>query len=167
MTATFSVSLPLAQENFTRTFHLVDGENVIWIDSEVENLLSFDRPVFWGEHATISAPFLEPGKVVVDMPVTKAKTKAHGMQPNHSAVEGLCRLHLADGADARRRDVRRPCGSDGTRHDRSHYVPSLDPSGACVCDGAARGKKLLIGWVFRREEYPWLQTWLSSPVRAE
>jgi hypothetical protein len=24
-------------------------------------------------------------------------------------------------------------------------------------------KRLLIGWVFRREEYPWVQTWLSYP----
>ena len=24
-------------------------------------------------------------------------------------------------------------------------------------------KRLLIGWVFRREEFPWVQTWLSNP----
>jgi len=82
VSASFSVALPLAQETFTRTFHVVDGESIVWVDSEVTNLLSFDRPVFWGEHATISAPFLEPGKVAVDMPVSRSKTKAHQMQPN-------------------------------------------------------------------------------------
>jgi hypothetical protein len=25
-------------------------------------------------------------------------------------------------------------------------------------------KRLLIGWVFRREEFPWVQTWLSYPA---
>jgi hypothetical protein len=25
-------------------------------------------------------------------------------------------------------------------------------------------KKLIIGWVFRREEFPWIQTWLSYPA---
>ncbi len=82
LSAAFSVTLPIAQETFTRTYHIVDGENIVWVDSAVTSLLSFDRPVFWGEHATISAPFLEPGKVAVDMPVTRAKTKAYPAQPN-------------------------------------------------------------------------------------
>ena len=63
MSAAFSVTLPLAHETFTRTYHLVDGENIVWVDSAVTSLLSFDRPVFWGEHATISAPFLEPARL--------------------------------------------------------------------------------------------------------
>ncbi len=50
--------LPIAQEQFTRTFRMVDGENVIYVDSQLENLLGFDRPVFWAEHATLGSPFL-------------------------------------------------------------------------------------------------------------
>jgi hypothetical protein len=80
--ARFSVRLPLAQENLTRTYHVVDGENIVWVESELESLLAFDRPAFWGEHATISAPFLEPGKIAVDMPVYKARTRHHGPGPS-------------------------------------------------------------------------------------
>ena len=39
--AAFSVDLPLAQESFTRTFHVVDGENIVWVESELTNLLAF------------------------------------------------------------------------------------------------------------------------------
>jgi hypothetical protein len=163
-TATFSVLLPLAQENFSRTFRLVDGENVIWIDSEVENLLSFDRPVFWGEHATIGAPFLEPGKVVVDMPVAKAKTKAHGMQPNPTRqLKDYVDFTwpMAPTLDGQMFDVRSAPSKPGTT---DHTTSLLDPSRRLVFATALHlEKKLLIGWVFRREEYPWLQTWLSHP----
>ena len=74
--AEFFVTLPLAQETLTRTYHVVDGENIVWVDSSLTSLLAFDRPAFWGEHATISAPFLEPGKVAVDMPISRSRTKA-------------------------------------------------------------------------------------------
>src|SRR5262245_54590661 len=57
-TLTLTTKLPLVQELFTRTLRLVNGENVIYIDSELENLLPFDRPVCWAEHATIGSPFL-------------------------------------------------------------------------------------------------------------
>ena len=57
---TLTAKLPIVQEMFTRTFHIVNGENVVYVDSQLENLLGFDRPVNWAEHATIMAPFLQP-----------------------------------------------------------------------------------------------------------
>ena len=57
---TLTAKLPIVQEMFTRTFHVVRGENVVYVDSQLENLMGFDRPVNWGEHATIMAPFLQP-----------------------------------------------------------------------------------------------------------
>ena len=81
LSASFSVSLPIAQETLKRRYHVVDGESIVWVDSELTSHLGFDRPVFWGEHATVSAPFLEPGRVAVDMPAYKSKTKAHPTPP--------------------------------------------------------------------------------------
>lgn len=162
--ATFAVTLPLVQENLTRTVRLVDGEQVIWVDTEVENLLAFDRPVFWGEHATISAPFLEPGKVAIDMPVVKAKTKGHGMQPNPTR-------QLKDYVDFTWPAA--PTVDGGTLDMRTapmraetvdHTTSLLDPSRRLVFVTALHPEKqLMIGWVFRREEFPWVQTWLQYP----
>lgn len=163
-TASFSVTLPLAQEILTRTFRLVDGENVIWVDSELQNLLSFDRPVFWGEHATISAPFLEPGKVVVDMPVHKAKTKAHQAQPNPTRqLQSYVDFNwpMAPMLDGQLFDVRSAPMKPNTT---DHTTSLLDPSRKVVFATALHlEKRLLIGWVFRRDEFPWVQTWLSYP----
>ena len=164
LSAAYSVALPIAQERFTRTYHVVDGENIVWVDSAVTSLLGFDRPVFWGEHATISAPFLEPGKVAVDMPVSRSKTKAHGMQPNptrqlQSYVDFT--WPMAPTIDGQMFDVRSAPMKPNTV---DHTTALLDASRRLVFVTALHlDKRLLIGWVFRREEYPWVQTWLSNP----
>jgi len=164
LSAAFSVALPLAQETFTRTYHLVDGESIVWVDSTVTSLLGFDRPVFWGEHATVSAPFLEPGKVAVDMPASKSKTKAYQPQPNstrqlRSFVDFT--WPMAPTVDGKTFDVRfAPMGPNTL----DHTTTLLDPSRRLVFVTALHlEKRLMIGWVFRREEFPWVQTWLSNP----
>ncbi len=160
--AAFSVNLPLSHEVFTRTFSVVDGENVVWIDSEITNLLAFDRPVFWGEHATISAPFLEPGKVAVDMPAAKSKTKAYQPAPVRRLQSFVdFTWPMAPTLDGKSFDVRTAPMSPNTT---DHTTTLLDPSRRLVFVTALHlEKKLMIGWVFRREEFPWVQTWLSYP----
>ncbi len=160
--ASFSVNLPLSHEVFTRTYHLVDGENVVWVESELTNLLAFDRPVFWGEHATVSAPFLEPGKVAVDMPVSRSKTKAYQPAPTRRLQSYVdFSWPMAPTLDGKLFDVRTaPIALNTTDHTTS----LLDPSRRLVFVTALHlEKKVMIGWVFRREEYPWVQTWLSYP----
>ena len=164
LSAAFSVTLPLAHETFARTYHIVDGENIVWVDSAVTSLLSFDRPVFWAEHATISAPFLEPGKVAVDMPVTRGKTKAVPAQANpprqlRSYVDFT--WPMAPTVDGQLFDVRSAPMKPNTTE---HLTSLVDPSRRLGFVTALHPeKRLLIGWVFRREEFPWVQTWLSNP----
>src|SRR5579864_3115159 len=76
-TLTLETKLPITQERFARTVRMVVGENVIYVQSELESLLGFDRPVFWAEHATIGSPFLEAGVTVVDMSARRAKTRPY------------------------------------------------------------------------------------------
>ena len=160
--ASFSVNLPLSHETLTRTFHVVDGENVVWIDSELTNLLAFDRPVFWGEHATVSAPFLEPGKVAVDMPVTKSKTKAYQPAPVRR-LQSFADFTwpMAPTLDGKLFDVRT---APMTPNTTDHTATLIDPARRLGFVTALHlEKRLLVGWVFRREEFPWVQTWLSYP----
>jgi hypothetical protein len=158
----FSVNLPLSHEAFTRTFHLVDGEHVVWVDSTLTNLLAFDRPVFWGEHPTVSAPFLEPGKVAVDMPVSKSKTKAYQPAPVRRLQSYVdFTWPMAPTLDGKMFDVRT---APMTPNTTDHTTSLIDPSRRLGFVTALHlEKNLLVGWVFRREEYPWVQTWLSYP----
>jgi hypothetical protein len=52
-------ALPLARERLTRTVEMVEGENVVYVSSDLESGVAADRPVSWAEHATIGPPFLE------------------------------------------------------------------------------------------------------------
>jgi hypothetical protein len=72
---TLTATLPIVHEVFTRTFRVIDGENVVHVESELESLLGFDRPVNWAEHATIGSPFLEAGVTVVDVSGSRSRTR--------------------------------------------------------------------------------------------
>ena len=167
LTVQFSAALPLVHENFRRTLRIVDGESIIYIDSELESLLAFDRPINWGEHATISGAFLEQGKTVTDMSATRAMTRSYESE----AVDPPDQHNLADfkefkwpmapavgGAlvDMRISPTITPVMDQTTSlmdpSRRLAYVTALHPE-----------RHAILGYVFRREEYPWIQIWDSYP----
>jgi hypothetical protein len=169
-TLTLGTRLPLTQELFTRTVHMVDGENIVYVHSELESLLAFDRPAFWAEHATIGSPFLEPGVTVVDMPVRRAKTRPY--QP--SAAEGLPHRLPSDkeflwpdapGLHARKIDLR---AAPARTNSGDHTTCLMDSSRKLVFVTALHpGKRLLLGYLFRPQEYPWTQNWEYYPPNGK
>jgi len=164
-TVSFSATLPIVQEKFRRTIRILDGENVVYIESELENLLAFDRPINWGEHATIGAPFLELGKTVVEMSATRAMTRAHDSQsatPPHrlasfkSFTWPMAPALNGDSIDVRPTPTKVPIGD--------HTTSLMDPARRLVFVTAFNtSRHLLLGYVFRREEYPWTQLWEFYP----
>jgi hypothetical protein len=156
---TQTVKLPILQEIFTRTLRLVDGENVIYVQSELESLLGFDRPVNWGEHATIGSPFLEPGVTVVDMPARQAQTRPDkpGALPMRLASGKDFTWPMAPAADGKKVDLR---ASPKTPNSLDHTTCLLDQSRKLVYVTALNpSKRLILGYVFRREDFPWVQSW--------
>jgi hypothetical protein len=164
-TVAFSATLPIVQEKFRRTIRTVDGEQVIYIESELENLLGFDRPINWGEHATIGPPFLEPGKTIVEMSATRAMTRSHESQsekePHRLASFKEFAWPNAPGLRGESIDVRTsPLESPIADHTTSR----MDTARRLVFVTAFHpDKHLLLGYVFRREEYPWTQLWEFYP----
>lgn len=164
-TLVLAARLPIVEELFTRTIRMVDGENVIYVNSELENLLGFDRPVNWAEHATIGSPFLEPGVTVVDMSGKRAMVRPYDPSERglpHRMASGKeftwPNAPLESGGMADVRTAQSPPNSGGhtaTLMDASRkyvYVTALHP-----------GKKLILGYVFRPDEYAWTQSWENYP----
>ena len=96
LTVQFTAALPLVQESFRRTLRMIDGESVVYIDSELESLLAFDRPINWGEHATISGAFLEQGKTddrhvgdARDDPLVRIRSRGPARQPQSRRLQGV------------------------------------------------------------------------------
>jgi len=160
-----SVQLSRVHEVYTRTMEIADGENVVHVRGTLENLLDFDRPVRWTEHATIGSPFLEPGVTVVDMSRNRAMTRPdRGDRPGviHRLPAGEeFEWPMAPSAEGEKIDLRAapvsPNSLDHTGHlmdpdQRLAYVTALHPK-----------KRLLLGYIFKQAESPWLQIWESYP----
>ncbi len=158
----FQTRLPLVQELFTRKVEILDGEQIITVESSLENLMAFDRPINWAEHATIGAPFLSPGKTVIDASVGRCQSRPYENQPIR---------RLASGKDFTYPNG--PVRDGGTVDLRGVPDPpnSLDHTGCTVDPTRQHGfvtainteKRMLIGYLFRREDYPWLQEWMNYP----
>jgi hypothetical protein len=163
---TLTAKLPIVQEVFTRTFRAVDGENVVAVESELESLLGFDRPVNWAEHATIGSPFLEPGVTVVDLSGSRSRTRPYE-QVDNGPVQRRLRSGedftwpMAPGLDGKPIDLRR---TPENPHYLDHATTLLDPGRDLEWVTAIHPKKhLIFGYVFKRAEYPWLQYWGNYP----
>jgi hypothetical protein len=140
------------------------------VESELENLLAFDRPINWAEHATIGSPFLEPGVTVVDFSGSRSQTRPYAVTGN-----GDVERRLAPG-----KDFTWPLAPalDGTMvnlrftpdhpHFLDHATTLLDPQRALEWVTAINPKKrLIVGYVFRRSDYPWLQYWGFYPANGK
>ena len=159
--------LPLAQETLTRTVEMAEGESIVYVTSELESAMAVDRPVSWAEHATLGAPFLEPGKVTIDTSATRCRVRAE----KAGSTGKLAYLKDFDWPMA-------PLTKGGFVN--LLPVPVVEPSldlATCLMDPARRyayvtalraDKHLIFGYVFRREEYPWLMNWMnySGTARA-
>jgi hypothetical protein len=163
---TLTAKLPIVQEMFTRTFRVIDGENVVYVESELENLMGFDRPVNWAEHATLGSPFLEPGTTVVDISGSRSRTRPYPPLKGGDVQRRLApgrdfMWPLAPGLDGKMIDLRQ---TPEHPHFLDHAATLLDPGRELEWATAINPKKrLILGYVFKRAEYPWLQYWGYYP----
>lgn len=163
---TMSAQLPIVQEMFTRTFHMIDGENVVYVESTLENLMGFDRPVNWAEHATLGSPFLQPGVTVVDISGSRSRTRPYQAKQMGDIQRRLTSGQdftwpMAPGLDGKMIDLRK---TPEHPHFLDHAATLLDPHRELEWATAINPeKRLMIGYIFRRADYPWLQYWGDYP----
>jgi hypothetical protein len=163
---TMTAKLPIVQEQFTRTFRMVEGENVVYVEGRLENLLGFDRPVNWAEHATVGSPFLEPGVTVVDLSGSRSQTRPYPKANTGAAARRLTSgddftWPMAPGLDGSKIDLR---DTPAEPRYMDHATTLLDPARALEWVTALNPRRRLVyGYVFKREEYPWLQYWGNYP----
>jgi hypothetical protein len=173
-TLTLTGLMPIVQENFTRAYTVVDGENVVYVDSKLENLMGFDRPINWAEHATIQAPFVEPGKLTFYISGTRSQNRPYAAAATGGGRGGGTVRRIVSGADF---TWPTSPGLDGNPVDMSvvpenpHYVDHtatlMDPVRRLEWVAAlSSSRQSIYGYIFRREDYPWLQTWDNYPTVA-
>jgi len=164
-----AVQLPRVREVFTRTFEIVEGENIVYVHSALKSLLAFDRPVCWTEHATIGTPFLERGTTVVDLSQNRAlarpydSTRLRGMQRRLESDKEFD-WPMAPGLNGEKIDLR-AAPSEGESIDLTgHLMTGREYAYATALHPE---KSLLFGYVFKPAESPWLQNWEFYPAEGQ
>jgi len=164
LVVTFRAHLPLVQENFTRIICLRQGEAVVYVESELENLLGFDRPVAWAEHATIGSPFLMPEVTVVDLAAGRSETRPYPeeQRPRRRLEPGKeFTWPWAPAQDGSLINLR---AAPRQPNSLDHTTTRIDPNREFGWVTALNlDKRLLLGYLWRRSEFPWLQTWENYP----
>ena len=169
-TITLSARLPLVQENFTRTFRMVDGENVIYVESALSSEVAFDRPVSWAEHTTIGSPFLQSGVTLSSISGSRAQNRPYEGAGNPGAERRLVpgvnfTWPLAPGLDGRLTDLTAP---PENAHYLDHATVLVDPALALGWIATVNtARHLIIGYMFKRDEYPWVQNWGNFPQNGK
>lgn len=167
---TIEATLPLVQEKLTRRISLAAGESMLRVDTKLENLLAFDRPVHWAEHGTVGSPFLESGQTVVDVSGRRSQSR-----PYDRPGSGPMARRLASGKDF---DWPMAPGLDGAPvdlrltpvnpHWLDHSATLIDPERKYGWTTALHpARRLVVGYLFRREEFPWVQYWGNYPANGK
>ena len=157
--------LPLAHEAVTRNLTVLPNRSVLEVRTTLTNELSFDRPVQWAEHATVGSPFLAPGETVIDMGAVKAKTRTYpagdGGLPHRLASGQEFSWPMAPGVQGGQVDMRlTPEHPNSGGHTTQLMDPSRDWAWMTMLNTR---EHLLLGYLFRRADFPWVQSWEYFP----
>lgn len=161
----YGARLPYAQIRFRRKISVDPRRSVVYCEEHAENQSPYDRPICWNEHVTFGPPFLECGTTIFDMPATRAKVCPAAYSE---------RMFLQ--SDAEFTWPKAPTKQRGIADLRTtpnrrfgHYTAQLlDPSLQIAFISACNPKQgLLVVYVFRRADFPWVGNWEERNNRTQ
>jgi hypothetical protein len=163
-TITLTAALPTAQMAFTRTLRLAPG-GVVHLRETVTNLSATDRPIGWTQHVTLGAPFLQPGQTRLLLSATHSRVyeadfnDGLGAQaPGADFIWPLCPLRTGGTEDLSALTAA-PVSGGFT----AHLMDPTSPHAFFVAWSPSL--KLLVGYAWKRDDFPWLARWEENHLR--
>jgi hypothetical protein len=161
----YGVTLPEARIRFSRKLTLDRVNPVIYCEEEAVNLSAYDRPISWNEHVTFGPPFLEAGVTWFDMPATRAKVSAAGYSRRcFLKPDAEFDWPNAPGKDRKRMNLRTTPALRFGHYTAQLLNPKLEIGFIAACNPRL---KLLVVYVFRRADFPWVGNWEERYNRAQ
>lgn len=160
-----SLLLPDARIEFSRKLSIELHSPVVYCEESATNLMSFDRPICWNEHVTLGPPFLECGVTMVDMPAAKGKVCAENyssrmlLQPDTNFE-----WPMAPAKDGSTRDLRTTREENCAQYTAQLLNPRVEFGYVAASNPRLR---LLIVYLFRRADFPWVGNWEERFSRSE
>jgi hypothetical protein len=161
LTFYYGADLPKTQYRIERAVTLVTGESTVRVEEWIENLAPYDRPYNHNQHATFGAPFVTPGRTMLDMSGTRGMT-----DPQRTAGGKWMEGQLFQWPEAPGRN-----GIDVSLRD-FHAIPGGQVYTPVLTDRAkplswftiySADYPLLVGYVFPADDHPWIVDWQNLP----
>jgi hypothetical protein len=146
-----AADLPESRTRFTRTISLTAGEPVVYFENRAENLSALDRPVGWCEHVTVGPPFLKKVVTLFDASLTRGRNLGDGPERMFQWPTGRAEtaINLRTVRDVEKSGYVNNFLVDPQRD--FGYFTAINPE-----------QRLLLGYLFRRAEFPWLNVWEAN-----
>ena len=160
---TMAAELPRAALRVEREIVLID--RAVKIRETVENLTACDRPIGWTQHVTLGPPFLEKGLTEFRASATRSKVFERPFGAADDLAAGaLFDWPLAPRADRGVADLRRLTDARASSAYTAHLMDQSNEDAFFVAFSPKR--RLAFGYVWKREDFPWLGIWQENHSRA-
>jgi hypothetical protein len=157
----YGADLPRTQYKIERAVTLKTGDTAVHVEEWIENLAGYDRPYNRNQHATFGAPFVMPGRNILDMSGTRGMTdpvRTAGGKWGQAQLFQWPVAPRADGIELSLRDFHAVPGAQA-------YTPVLtnrsNPHSWFAIYNA--DYPLLVGYVFPTDDHPWIIDWQNRP----
>jgi hypothetical protein len=163
-TLTAAAVLPGAGLRVEREIALVD--RMVRTRERIENLTVCDRPIGWTQHVTLGPPFLESG--LTEFRASATRSKVHE-QP-FGVADDLAGAALFDWPFAPRAaggvaDLRRFTDVSPSSAYTAHLMSATQKHAFFVAFSPTA--RLAFGYVWTREDFPWLGIWRENRSRTQ
>lgn len=162
---TLAVRLPQAGLRFERRITLKKGQAAAWFKETVQNERKADHFFHWVQHVTLGPPFISQRGSATFLPGTRGITFPFGYGDRALLQSGKefrwpnAPLRSGGNANLENTLIRKGLG----------FVASalVDPrrEWGYVC-ALNRKHRFLIGYCFRREDFPWVAVWEENRARS-
>lgn len=157
--------LPVAQMYVTRAVSMRLGSNVINVRETIENLARRDVPFTICQHVTFGPPFVEPNITAFDASATKGHTfPAKFGSPQRLKIDKDYHWPHGPGANGKKVNLR----FMGKGRSGDFHANLMDLKKEHAWFSAANPRLgLMVAYVWRRADYPWLGVWEESYARKQ
>ncbi len=159
-----SANLPKAEMSFRRCIEIAN-DGVVSIEETVENSSCTDRPIGWTQHVTMGAPFLEGGSTQFRLSGIRSKVYERdfnaglGMQTPGAEFEWPLCPRKDGGVD----DLSTFTTEEVSGGFTAHLMNTAEHHAFFVA--WSPHYKLAFGYVWTREDFPWLARWEENHLR--
>jgi hypothetical protein len=154
-----AVGLPVAGLNFIRKIQLRRNEPVVYVRETVRNLRKSDHFFHWTQHVTLGPPFLSAGDCSVALPGAQSLTFPHGYDEGRALLVSNRKFSwpLAPAVHGGNADLSRVLLQKGLGFVVTTLLEKRREIGFIAC--LNRKLNLLLGYCFRRSDFPWVALW--------